>query len=120
MDDVLFYRVVLSFLVGGGVITLFTLAAERFGSTIGGIISGFPTTMVVGYVFAALVVGAENMRMVASSGLVSLSFLGLFVACFEASGCLALFSEYDSTKPLVGLCCKFYYGRSRYFFGDFL
>jgi uncharacterized membrane protein (GlpM family) len=54
MPPVFWIKLGLSFLVGGIWITLSTLAAERFGSKIGGVIGGFPSTILVALFFIGL------------------------------------------------------------------
>jgi hypothetical protein len=57
----LFYlKLILSFFVGGIWITLVTLAAERFGSKIGGFIGGLPSTVVVSFFFIAWTQGSSK------------------------------------------------------------
>jgi uncharacterized membrane protein (GlpM family) len=54
MDAPFWYKLGLSFIVGGAWVTLSTLAAERFGSKIGGLIGGLPSTALVGLLFIGL------------------------------------------------------------------
>jgi uncharacterized membrane protein (GlpM family) len=54
MDVLFWYKLGLSFIVGGAWVTLSTLAAERFGSKIGGLIGGLPSTVLVGLLFIGL------------------------------------------------------------------
>jgi hypothetical protein len=54
MDPSFWYKIGLSFLVGGAWVTLTTLAAERYGSKIGGFIGGLPSTAVVSLLFIGI------------------------------------------------------------------
>ena len=54
MDFTFFYKLVLSFLVGSVWVTLSTLAAEKYGSKVGGLIGGLPSTVVVALLFIGL------------------------------------------------------------------
>lgn len=49
--DPLYVKIALSFLVGGVWITLATMSAERFGSKIGSVLAGLPSTVVVALFF---------------------------------------------------------------------
>ena len=51
MDISFWHKLGLSFLVGSAWVTLSTLAAERFGSKVGGLIGGLPSTVVVSLFF---------------------------------------------------------------------
>jgi len=54
MDAPFYFKLGLSFIVGAAWVTLSTLAAERFGSKIGGLIGGLPSTVLVGLLFIGL------------------------------------------------------------------
>ena len=62
MDLLFWYKLGLSFLIGGIWVTISTLAAEKFGSIIGGILAGFPSTVAVALFF----IGFTQSEMVAS------------------------------------------------------
>ncbi|MEE8420088.1 MAG: DUF3147 family protein [Dehalococcoidales bacterium] len=53
MDDVFFLKLVLSFIIGGAWITLATVLAEKFGTRLGGVIAGLPSTTAVALFFIA-------------------------------------------------------------------
>jgi len=59
MDYTFWYKLLLSFLVGGGWVTLTTIMAEKFGSKIGGLLGGLPSTIVVSLLFIGLTQNAE-------------------------------------------------------------
>lgn len=54
MELTFWYKLGLSFMVGGAWVTMSTLAAERYGSKIGGLIGGLPSTVVVTLLFIGL------------------------------------------------------------------
>ena len=53
MDSVFYLKLFLSFLIGGSWVLLSTFIADRFGSKIGGLISGLPSTVLFGLLFMA-------------------------------------------------------------------
>ena len=54
MDSAFWFHVALSFAVGSGWVTLSTIAAEKYGSMIGGLISGLPSTVFVSLLFIGI------------------------------------------------------------------
>lgn len=62
MDSPFFFKLGLSFIVGSVWVTLATVAAEKYGSRIGGLIAGLPSTSVV----ALLFIGITQTPLVAS------------------------------------------------------
>ena len=62
METSFWFKLGMSFLVGGAWVTLSTVAAERFGSKVGGFIGGLPSTVVV----ALLFIGITQTSLVAS------------------------------------------------------
>jgi uncharacterized membrane protein (GlpM family) len=59
MDTMFFLKLGLGFIAGSSVVTLATLAAERFGSKVGGLIGGIPSTSVVALLFIGIVQSPE-------------------------------------------------------------
>ena len=59
MTSVLLAQVLVSFFVGGSLITLLSLIAEKSNQHISGIIMMFPTTLVLGFFFLGLTTNAE-------------------------------------------------------------
>ena len=59
MVDPFLIKLALSFIVGGLWITITTVAAERFGSKVGGVIGGLPSTVVVALFFIGFVQGTQ-------------------------------------------------------------
>jgi len=55
--DVFYFKLLLSFLVGGAYIAFTIWLSEKFGSKIGGIVIGLPSTSLVGLLFIALTQG---------------------------------------------------------------
>ncbi|MFZ2097348.1 MAG: DUF3147 family protein [Anaerolineales bacterium] len=54
MDASFWFKLALSFIVGSLWVTLTTLSAERFGSKVGGLIGGLPSTVVIALLFIGL------------------------------------------------------------------
>ena len=54
MDTVFWYKLGLSFIVGSGWVALSTVAADRYGSRIGGLIGGLPSTVFVSLLFIGI------------------------------------------------------------------
>ena len=54
MLDSFSFKLLLTFLVGSSVVTLATVAAEKFGSKVGGFIAGLPSTAAIGLFFIGL------------------------------------------------------------------
>ncbi len=50
-------KILLAFFVAGGFITLLTLLAERFGSTIGGLVANLPSNILITMIFISLTKG---------------------------------------------------------------
>lgn len=82
MDSLFWYKLGLSFFVGGFWVTLSTLAAERFGSKIGGLIGGLPSTAVVTLLF----IGITQTPLVASEATTVMPFTqglnGFFIIAY--------------------------------------
>jgi hypothetical protein len=54
MESIFWYKLALSFLVGSGWVALSTVAAERYGSKVGGLIGGLPSTVFVSLLFIGI------------------------------------------------------------------
>ena len=54
MDPSFWWKLALSFAVGSGWVALTTVAAERYGSALGGLIGGLPSTVVVSLLFIGI------------------------------------------------------------------
>jgi hypothetical protein len=74
--------ILLAFLVGGGWITLTTVAADRFGTKTGGFIGGLPSTIVVSLLFIGIVQGPATASEVTTFIPLSMAFSGLFLAAY--------------------------------------
>lgn len=105
MDTVFFLRVALSFLLGGIWVILVTVLADRYGSKIGGLVAGIPSTAIFVFAFLAWIqgipfavqsttilpvgVGVENIYILA---LVLMAGYGLWQAIVTALGVWFLLS----------------------------
>lgn len=53
MDTTFLFKLVLSFIIGGAWVVIATVLADKFGSKIGGLLSGLPSTVMFGLFFLA-------------------------------------------------------------------
>jgi len=74
--------ILLAFLAGGGWIMLITVAADRFGTKIGGFIGGLPSTIVVSLLFIGVVQGPATASEVTTVIPLSMAFSGIFLAAY--------------------------------------
>lgn len=82
LDTYIWLNIFLSFIVGGIGITIITIAADRFGSNIGGFIGGLPSTVVISLFFIGLVQGPEIASEATNVFPLGLGFCGLFLVCY--------------------------------------
>ena len=82
MDPSFWLKFTLSFLVGGAWVTLSSIAAERFGSKVGGLIGGLPSTIVVTLLFIGLTQSAARAAESAVIVPLVMGINGLFVTVF--------------------------------------
>jgi hypothetical protein len=54
MDALFWVKLLLGFIIGSLWVTLTTISAERFGSKVGGLIGGLPSTVVIALLFIGL------------------------------------------------------------------
>jgi hypothetical protein len=78
-------QVLLSFLIGGFIVSGCTIAAERFGTNVGGIIGGFPSTIAVSLFFIALVTSPETAAAATDIVPLVLAINCVFLICFAAT-----------------------------------
>jgi hypothetical protein len=82
MDLSFWIKFGLSFLVGGIWVTLSSVAAERFGSKVGGLIGGLPSTIVVTLLFIGLTQTPERAAESAIIVPLVMGVNGIFVTVF--------------------------------------
>ncbi len=75
MTTVLLAQVLVSFFVGGSLITLLSVIAEKTNQHISGIIVMFPTTLVLGFFFLGLTTNAENVSSIIPATLIPLGII---------------------------------------------
>jgi len=122
MEAAFWYKIGLSFAVGSAWVTLSTLLAERFGSKVGGLIGGLPSTALVTLLFIGLtqspaVAVEATMVMPLSQGLNGITLIvyillarrGLWaglagaLACwFTLAGCLAASGVHSMGASVAG------------------
>lgn len=84
LNTLFFLKVVLSFVVGGLFVTACTVAAERFGSAVGGIIGGIPSTVVVTLFFIGLVESPQVAVRATEIVPLIVGYNGLFLVTYAA------------------------------------
>lgn len=75
MTTVLLVQLLVSFFVGGSLITLLSLIAEKTNQHISGIIMMFPTTLVLGFFFLGLTTNSTNVSKVIPATLIPLGIV---------------------------------------------
>ena len=75
MRTILLVQLIVSFLVGGSLITILSLIAEKTNQHIAGIVMMFPTTLVLGFFFLGLTTNAENVSTVIPATLIPLGIV---------------------------------------------
>jgi hypothetical protein len=82
MDASFWLKLMLSFIIGGLWISLATLSAERFGTRVGGIIAGLPSTVVISLFFIGLTQSPEVAAQATTLMPLAQGFNGWFVVIF--------------------------------------
>lgn len=94
MNESFYFLLALSFLVGSIWVTLTSIAAERFGSKIGGLIGGLPSTVIVSFFFIGLTQSPQTASLATNVFPLAYSVTGLFLvfyALFSRKGFLVSF-----------------------------
>jgi uncharacterized membrane protein (GlpM family) len=82
MPDLFWLHLALAFIVGSTWVTLTTVAAERFGSKVGGFIGGLPSTAVVAFFFIGLTQTPEVASQATTVFPLVYGFTGLFLVLY--------------------------------------
>jgi len=85
MDWTFWFKLFLSFLFGGCWVTLTTIIAEKFGSKIGGLLGGMPSTIVVSLLFIGLTQNAEMASQATTIVPIAHGFKTFFILVFVLS-----------------------------------
>lgn len=75
-------QLIVSFVIGGGVITLLSLVAEKANRRIAGIILAFPTTIALSFFFLGWTLTAETVAHIVPATLIPLGLCVLFVPMY--------------------------------------
>src|SRR3989338_5035093 len=81
-DPIFVTRLIASFLIGGVWVTCTTIATERYGAKIGGLVGGMPSVILVSLFFIALTQSPEIAAESAGILPISISFMGLFMIIY--------------------------------------
>lgn len=82
MDVTFWFKLSLSFIVGSLWVTLTTLSAERFGSKLGGLIGGLPSTVVIALLFIGLTQSPQVAAQTTTVMPLAQGLNGLFILTF--------------------------------------
>lgn len=97
IDTLVFLKILASFFVGGSLVALVTILAEKLGTRIGGLLGGLPTNLVVAFYFQGLVMSAQTVgEEGAVASLVALSIFGPFCVAY------VFLSPYGFAASLLG------------------
>ncbi len=106
MIDTFIIKLVLSFIVGGAWVTIATLIADKYGTKLGGIIIGLPSTLLVSLFFIGWTqspgVAVEATTIVPIIGAVNALFLVAYIALVRVNFWIAL-----SGSALFWALCSF-------------
>lgn len=98
MTDIFIIKLVLSFLIGGIWVSVATLLADKYGTKIGGVITGLPSTALLSLFFIGWTqspdISVEATTIIPAIGAVNALFLVVYISLVRASFFLALGSAF--------------------------
>jgi len=104
MDTMFFLKLGLSFVVGSTAVTLTTVAAEKFGSKIGGLIGGIPSTSVVALLFIGIVRSPEYVVQATDVIPLVMGYNSLFLVVFVVLSRYGLLTGLGSALAMWFVC----------------
>ena len=98
MNDIFILKLVLSFLIGGVWVTTATHLADRYGTKIGGIITGLPSTALIALFFIGWtqspVIAVDATTIIPAIGVVNALFLVVYILLVRTNFFIALGSSF--------------------------
>jgi len=98
LNDIFILKLVLSFLIGGAWVTTATHLADRYGTKIGGIITGLPSTALIALFFIGWtqspVIAVDATTIIPAIGAVNALFLVVYILFVRTNFFLALGSSF--------------------------
>ena len=82
MNTLFQIQLIASFIVGGGIITLLTLIAEKVDKKIARIVLAFPSTVALGFFFIGLTTTTETVSQIIPSTFIPLGLSIFFIAIY--------------------------------------
>lgn len=104
MDAMFFLKLGLSFVAGSFAVTLTTVSAEKFGSKIGGLIGGIPSTSVVALLFLGIVQSPEYVVQATDVIPLVMSYNSLFLVVFVVFSRYGLLTGLGSALAMWFVC----------------
>lgn len=83
MNKLFIFQLIISFIVGGGVVAILSFVAEKVSKRIAGIILVFPTTVALGFFFLGWTISPEAVAKVIPATLIPLGLSALFSAVYS-------------------------------------
>lgn len=96
MNKLFTLQLIVSFIVGGGIIAILSFLAERVNKRIAGIILAFPSTVALGFFFLGWTLSPEEVTIIVPATLIPLGLSVLFAAIYSYTA--EYFSKITNSK----------------------